>query len=52
MSEMKHVNMRLPKELWVFLKTLATQKETTMMNIVNKCLMRYKKSIEKNVDYE
>ena len=48
-GEIKNFNMRIPKELWMFLKSEAAAKETSMTDIIVACVEKYKKRIEKKL---
>ena len=51
MPEIKHFNIRIPTEMWKFLKTTAIEENTSMMDIIMSCLTKYKKSyMKKNVE--
>ncbi len=45
-SEVKNFNMRLSKDLWVFLKNESTAKETSMTDIITSCIEKHRKKIE------
>ncbi len=45
-TDLKIFNMRLPKDTWVFLKNLSTEKETSMSDIILGCIEKHKKKIE------
>jgi len=47
--EMKNFNMRLNKDLWVFLKNEATIRESSMTDIIISCVEKHKKIIEKRL---
>jgi hypothetical protein len=42
MAPMKVFNVRLPRELWIFLKSKAAHEERSMANIVLECLHKIK----------
>ncbi len=44
--EMKTFNMKMTKELWMFLKNYAAANELSMTTIVGTCLEKYRKRIE------
>lgn len=44
--ETKTFNMKMPKELWMFLKRTAADKEVSMTEIVNTCVEKYKKRLD------
>lgn len=46
----KALNIRMPKEMWLFLKNQSIDQEKSMNEIVLKRLENYKKNIEKRVD--
>lgn len=43
----KTFNIRLPKEIWVFLKESSLKNEISMNEIINLLILKYKKSLEK-----
>ena len=43
---MKQFNVRMPKDLWVFLKNEATANDTSMTGIVNQYVEKHKKRTE------
>lgn len=45
-KEVKQLLIRMPKETWVFLKNTAIAQETTMNEIVMRCVNKYKKKLE------
>jgi predicted HicB family RNase H-like nuclease len=45
--ELKYFNMRLPKEVWMFLKKSAAAQELSMTDIIVTSLDMYKKKMEK-----
>lgn len=47
--EMKCFNMRIAKDLWVFLKNEATATETSMTDIISACVVKHKKLIERKL---
>ena len=46
----KSFNIRLPKDLWVFLKKLSADQETSMNEIVITLIKRHRKNVEKRID--
>lgn len=48
-GEIKNFNMRIAKELWMFLKSEAAAKETSMTDIIVACVEKHKKNIEKKL---
>lgn len=49
MQEMKAFQMRVPKDIWLFLKHEAAEKETSMVEIILSCVRKYKKNEEKKL---
>jgi ATP-dependent protease Clp ATPase subunit len=49
MSNIKAFNIRLPKEIWAFLKKQSIDQEKAMNVIVVDCLEKYKKKFEKKL---
>lgn len=45
-NELKTFNMRMPKELWMFLKKTAAQQEVSMTEIIVRCVAKYKKKLD------
>ncbi len=45
-EELKNFSIRMPKDLWVFLKMITIESEESMADIVNNCLRRYKNKVE------
>lgn len=45
-EEIKTFNMRVPKDVWLFLKKQAAAQETSMTEIILRCVEKYKKKIE------
>lgn len=50
MQEVKYFQVRMPKDLWLFLKQVSAEKEIPMAEIINKSIAKLKKSYEKSVD--
>ncbi len=48
--EIKTFNVRVPKEMWVFLKYHSIHNETSLNAIVNQCLIKYKKNIDNKLN--
>lgn len=46
-EELKFFTMRMPKDIWLFAKTIAIEKNDTMTGIIVKCLEKYRKQVEK-----
>ena len=42
--------IRIPKDLWVFLKLLSIKEEKPVNKIINDCLENLKKNHEKDID--
>ncbi len=49
MAEIKHFNMRVPKDIWLFLKNAAAEQDTSMMEIIMEQIKKYKKNYEKKL---
>lgn len=49
MQELKTFNVRLPKDLWLFLKKESADQETSMCEIILTCLTKYRKNKEKKL---
>lgn len=47
MNNVKTLSIRIPKEIWIFLKSQSTRKEKTMNALIVACLKKYKKKLEK-----
>lgn len=45
-KDIKMFQMRMPKELWIFLKKTAIDQEISMMDIIVRCVNKYKKRLE------
>ncbi len=45
-SDIKTFNMRMPKEMWLFLKKTAASQEVSMTDIILRCVDKYKKKLE------
>lgn len=44
------LNLRITKELWLFLKRESMAEEMSMNKVINRCLEKFKKKREKSVD--
>ena len=51
-KDIKNFNMRVPKELWIFLKRTSAIQEVSMAKIIIGCIEQYKKRLDKKVDIE
>ena len=51
-EELKSYNIRIPKDMWLFLKYNSLEKEESMNSIINKLLIKYKKRIENKLTNE
>lgn len=49
MKDVKSFNVRLPRDIWAFLKKESCEKETSMTNIIADCLDKYKQKCEKKL---
>jgi predicted HicB family RNase H-like nuclease len=45
-KELKNFNVRLPKDLWMFLKSQSALQEISMIDIIKKALEDYKIKVE------
>jgi len=43
-QEMKSFNLRLPKDIWLYLKKESIDKETSMTDIILHCIEKHKKT--------
>lgn len=48
-SIIKTFSLRLPKEIWTFLKKQTIEQEKSMNHIILDCLEKYKKKLEKKI---
>jgi hypothetical protein len=48
-SEHKAFNLRLPKDLWVFLRNESTSKEVSMNSIIIESIYKLKKRMDKKL---
>ena len=46
MEKVKAFQVRLPHEMWTFLKRKSIDREMSMNDIIQQCLNKYKKSCE------
>jgi len=44
-DDLKVFNMRMPKDIWMFLKTYSAANEISMTDIIMGCVEKYKKRI-------
>lgn len=49
MKEKKSFNVRMSKDLWVFLKNESARRETPMVEIIENCLLKMKEKLDKKV---
>ena len=49
-KDIKHFNMRMPKDLWLFLKNQSAKKGTPMTFMISDLVEKYKNRIEKRLD--
>jgi predicted HicB family RNase H-like nuclease len=45
-NELKSFNMRMPKEMWLFLKKTSASQEISMTELILRCVERYKKKFD------
>lgn len=45
-KDIKMFQIRMPKDMWVFLKKTSVDQEISMMDIIVRCVDKYKKRIE------
>jgi hypothetical protein len=45
-NDLKTFNMRMPKDIWMFLKHSSVAQEESMTDIIVRCLEKYRKNIE------
>jgi len=45
-KDIKMFQMRMPRDMWVFLKKTAIDQEISMMDIIIRCVDKYKKKME------
>jgi len=46
-NEIKIMNIRLPKSMWSFLRQSAFDQQTSMNEIILRCLLKYKENRER-----
>lgn len=51
-KEIKNFNMRIEKDLWMFLKAEAAETETSMTDIISACVAKLKKNKEKRLTHQ
>ncbi len=51
-KDIKAFQMRMPKDMWIFLKKTAIDQEISMMDIIVRCVDKYKKRIENRLTDE
>lgn len=51
-KDIKMFQMRMPKDMWVFLKKTAIDQEISMMDIIVRCVDKYKKRVENRLTDE
>lgn len=49
MASIKTFNIRIPKELWAFIKKKSIEKEKTMNSMIIELIENFKKKCEKNL---
>jgi|HubBroStandDraft_3_1064219.scaffolds.fasta_scaffold378296_1 predicted HicB family RNase H-like nuclease len=49
MSGLKNFSIRLPKEIWTFLRNESTEQEISMNNIIVNCIEKLKKKREREL---
>lgn len=52
MEDLKTFNIRVPTELWAFLKKRSVDKQVPMNSILVSLLKKYKNSLEKALQYD
>lgn len=52
LSSIKNFNMRIEKDLWMFLKNQAAFHETTMTGIIINCIEKHRKKIESKLTHK
>jgi hypothetical protein len=45
-DQIKTFNMRMPRDIWIFLKRTAADQEISMTDIIVRCVEKYKKRLE------
>lgn len=51
-KDIKLFQMRMPKDMWIFLKKTAIDQEISMMDIIVRCVDKYKKRMENKLTDE
>jgi len=51
-TAIKTFNMRMPRDLWIFLKKTAAEQEVSMTDIIIRCVDKYKKKIDNHLTVE
>lgn len=51
-EDIKTFNMRMSKDTWMFLKKAAAAQETSMTEIILRCVEKYKRKIENKLTDE
>lgn len=49
MEDIKKFQIRISRDLWIFLRRQSIEQENSMNRIVETCLTKYKKSLEKRL---
>lgn len=49
MRDIKAFSMRVPKDIWLFLKKVSAEQDKSMMEVVLEQVNKYKKSYEKRL---
>lgn len=44
-SDLKNLSLRLPREMWAFLKVTAVEQQVSMTDIVIHCVDKYRKKL-------
>jgi predicted HicB family RNase H-like nuclease len=47
MEDLKAYSIRMPKDLWKFLKKESMEQEVSMNSIILECIIRYKNKLKK-----
>jgi hypothetical protein len=48
-QELKAFSVRMPKDMWIFLRTESLRLEVSMIEIILKCVDKHRKIIEKRL---
>ena len=51
-NDIKTFNMRMPKNIWLFLKKAAADQEISMTEIIIRCVDKYKKKFEDRLTHK